>query len=70
MDGALDTEQSAFNPIKQAVDANQSFDYIFSIYNLTIKNVQSGIRFGGISNIFFFSFLFFRVILSFITCIK
>ena len=33
MDGALDTEQSAFNPIKQAVDANQSFDYIFSIYN-------------------------------------
>ena len=33
MDGALDTEQSAFNPIKQAVDANQSFGYIFSIYN-------------------------------------
>ena len=24
MDGVLDTEQSAFSPIKQAVDANQS----------------------------------------------
>ena len=24
MNGALDTEQSAFSPIKQAVDANQS----------------------------------------------
>ena len=24
MDGALDTEQSAFSPIKQAVDANPS----------------------------------------------
>ena len=24
MDGALDTEQSAFSPMKQAVDANQS----------------------------------------------
>ena len=33
MDDALDTEQSAFNPIKRAVDDNQSFDYIFSIYN-------------------------------------
>ena len=54
MDGALGTEQSAFRPIKQAADANQSLLITYS----TMKNVQSGIRFGGISYIFFFSFLF------------
>ena len=35
MDGALDTEQSAF---KQAVDASQSFDYILNNENCAKRN--------------------------------
>ena len=60
MDGALDTEQSAFSPIKQAVDANQSlWLHIFHIH-LNKENVQSGIRFGGISYIHSLQFPFFQ----------
>ena len=53
MDGALDTEQSAFSPTKQAVDANQSlliayFPYIPKQWKM--RKAESD--FGGISYIF------------------
>ena len=60
MDGALDTEQSTFSLIKRAVDANQSLLITYFPYTLKqwMKNVQSRIRFGGISyNFLQFPFL-------------
>ena len=53
MEGALDTEQSAFSPIKQAVDTNQSFDYILNNEKCAKRNQIWWDKLH-----FFFSFLF------------
>ena len=48
MDGALDTEHSAFSPIKQAVDANQSLliAYFPYLYNNCEKYLLSPPKLG------------------------
>ena len=47
MDGSLDTEKSAFSPVKQAVE--QSILITYFPYAPNNENVQSGISFGSIN---------------------